>query len=494
MSGWVLLAALGCTTAGSPPGSKADSATPDPAPTLTDTETPTAGTGTSPDTASTAPGDTADTADTGVIPTTPGLTGGCTVPLDAPMAARCSFDVSPPQALALTWSTAHHPTVRAVRSEPAAHHEVEVGMLTSDSIWSWSAAGDADPGLALAGEVTTGNEPDHPNWVLLEGTPVNGFVATTNSCRDAGAWTTVWDTYSGTPALAVRVGDAQPESLQFTDHGTLLTMGADRLWEHSLAGALLAEVPIGYDALGVTTHHDAATDGEHFYILYNNLVGETFGDTTIADGFLVLDRSGAEVARWFIGDHVEVPDAPGDWSHANALVLVDDGDALITFRYLNAVARVRVDPAAPDFGAVHYWLNGASAPELSDVPSDFVLVGAGGERETFEWQHDANLLPDGRLTLFDNRRTGPALSRVIDIRLDPLRGEAVVEQAWPLDAFCTFQGGARRAASGARIATCGSVRKIYGFDPAIPDTHAWTMRVTCAAPDGYIPRAVPIDL
>ena len=148
-------------------------------------------------------------------------------------------------------------------------------------------------------------------------------------------------------------------------------------------------------------------------------------------------ESGEVLFEWRASDHVEItdtmttPDAdrdapkgseddPFDWFHVNSATLTPDGDILLSARNTHAVYRVdRVT------GDVEWVLGGTS----SDVAMDGADDGTGAQ---FAWQHDAQLHPDGTLTLFDNQAAPPVgeRSRGLRLALDTEAMTATVVQEW----------------------------------------------------------------
>ena len=124
-------------------------------------------------------------------------------------------------------------------------------------------------------------------------------------------------------------------------------------------------------------------------------------------------RSGLVMFEWHALGHVAIPESykhaprnPGtvlDYFHLNSIDPLSDGDVLISSRNTWAVYLL-----SGTSGAVEWQLGGKN--------STFAL-GAGVR---FAWQHDATMLPDGTISLFDNE-AGPSEateSRVLQISLN----------------------------------------------------------------------------
>jgi hypothetical protein len=188
---------------------------------------------------------------------------------------------------------------------------------------------------------------------------------------------------------------------------------------HALDGTLLRTVrSVGSD----TDHHDVTElpNGDFIVVTY---VRRTDVDLTsiglgrseaVWDGHLQeIDPSGNVVWTWKSEEHIPVSDttfpvtfatAPGvDLIHINSVQLAPDGDLIVSARHTDTVYKIRRNAA----GDVVWRVGGRS----SDVA--FVDDPDGG----FARQHDAELLPNGHLRLFDNH-TGIGAPRAAEYALD----------------------------------------------------------------------------
>jgi hypothetical protein len=158
---------------------------------------------------------------------------------------------------------------------------------------------------------------------------------------------------------------------------------------------------------------------------------------------------------------------------------------------MSTVASVDGDPTSPTFGDVQWVIQGD--PTDAAWVSDYTVTSSIGVTPTFEKQHNAHLLPDGRLTVFDNRRAISEPSRVIAMELDDVAGTADITESFELPLHCDFQGGAWRTDAGNPIGTCAQTRTGYEFDVA-SGLATWTMQTSCSAGiSTYVPRLVPIE-
>jgi hypothetical protein len=240
-------------------------------------------------------------------------------------------------------------------------------------------------------------------------------------------------------------------------------------------------------------HHDLFRHDGLTYVLFKD--HQTFdGVDFLLDGMYVLDGEGKIVAEWRLTDSGFVPptrdeDSAIDYSHANAIWVGDDGQALVSFRHLSAVLQIEADPASPEFGAVRWAL---AHPE-SDYPSDFTIGSEIGPPANFERQHNVSILPDGRLLLFDNRLDFNQRSRALEIELPSgSSAEATLVRELVLPSHCDYQGGAQLTPTGNVLATCAPLRDGYEFDA--DGERVWSIHTECTGSAGtYIPRYNPVN-
>ncbi len=131
----------------------------------------------------------------------------------------------------------------------------------------------------------------------------------------------------------------------------------------------------------------------------------------VGDVILVLDANVQVVWTWYGFDHLDPRQAAildekcsigscppiylaaegNDWTHANSAQLAADGSIIVSVRHLDTVIKVNYANGSGD-GAI-LWTLGKDG--------DFFLESTAAE-PWFSHQHDAALLPDGTLLLFDN--------------------------------------------------------------------------------------------
>ena len=121
----------------------------------------------------------------------------------------------------------------------------------------------------------------------------------------------------------------------------------------------------------------------------------------LGDVILEVDKAGEVINEWQSWDHLDpVADSicPIDhrleWTHANSISTTPEGDWLVSLRRIDTIAAI--DPASGEFK----WKWG---------------------RGVIAHQHDAKILPNGNMTLFDNgahRQGNIEYSRALEIDLE----------------------------------------------------------------------------
>ena len=163
------------------------------------------------------------------------------------------------------------------------------------------------------------------------------------------------------------------------------------------------------------------------------------------------DENGNVTWEWRATDHIPPTWCSHcNWSsslidayHHNAFETQADGNILLCLRNMDLV--VLIDKAS---GQVIWNLGGPL--------SDFAFTDANG---AFAQQHDAHLLPDDRILIYDNA-TGsqPQVSRGVEYQLDHEQGTATVLQTWPHPdgSFASSQGSIQRLEDGGTLIGWGN--------------------------------------
>ncbi len=171
-------------------------------------------------------------------------------------------------------------------------------------------------------------------------------------------------------------------------------------------------------------------------------------DNMLADAILEVDRDGQVVREWLGWEHLDFEedvicpiDHRPEWTHANSVSVTPDGDWLVSFRRIDTVAAI--DPSS---GALRWrWGRGRLAH-----------------------QHDAKILDNGHLLVFDNgvHRVGEAeFSRVVEV--DVARDEIVwrYQDDPPFHFYSFMAGNADRLPNGNTLICESSVGRFFEVTP-----------------------------
>jgi hypothetical protein len=449
--------------------------------------TPTGGATGSTTTGGTPAGTTpAGTTPTGTTPsgtgtTEPVFTARCDRSGLHPLVATCAVQLDPAGPVTATLE-ADGVATRVVSAVIDGDGAIVVPYLHADRSYSWRVEADGSP--PALGELSTGSLPMRLEADLaIEGAPTMPRVLTTVPCDgvEAGpSYVVVVDTEPlGVTWFAELDGD-DPMQARRTFDGTLAMVSfGSRVMEWSPDGAVLTDF-VSPDPF---LHHDLDIRDGRVAALWKE-TGLGPDGTRIDEGFAVFDRDGVVLGRFAMTDLIPPPEGAQDWLHSNGIEWLADGDVIVSLRHQSAVLRVAADPDSPDFGAVRWWLTGE--PD-QDLPSDFVVLGIDGGPDDFRMQHDAHLLADGSLLMFDNRgrtdRTPVSEpSRAVRLVLDPVAGEARVVESWPLERHCPFSGTARLADDGTLLVVCAPYWDVSAFAEG-DVAPGWSMTVACGS--GY---------
>jgi hypothetical protein len=185
-------------------------------------------------------------------------------------------------------------------------------------------------------------------------------------------------------------------------------------------------------------------------------------DDTILDPVVQEIDLGSGLVRWewHALDHIAVSESqtsppkgfPWDWFHLNSIDPQTNGDVLISAR--NTWAAYELDGA----GGQILW-------RLGGLDSSFAM-GPGTETR---WQHDARVLANGDITLYDDGDPGELQSRGVRIALDLTHHTARLVSAFthpgpPL--LAASQGNMQTLADGNTLVGYGGVPSISEYDPA----------------------------
>ena len=163
----------------------------------------------------------------------------------------------------------------------------------------------------------------------------------------------------------------------------------------------------------------APLDGHDFYfyspthyIASASYVEREVDGQPLAVGYLQEVQDGEVVFDWWSTDHKNLKTwmdpffgLERDYIHFNSMQVLADNSLLCSLRHLSSV--VKID-RANDTGDILWRIDGTS---LDDA-------------QNFSGQHNATLLDDGTLTLFDNGNGhNPPVTRLLRLTIDPATGE-----------------------------------------------------------------------
>ena len=206
-----------------------------------------------------------------------------------------------------------------------------------------------------------------------------------------------WDTGVGTPSLT------EPNFAEFinpstiawgTAAGSFQFVGLNGRIEHTVGGG-----PFQFDT------HDFKVLPNGDYLGFDRVNatanlsswGKASNSTIIDDVIVEINPAGKIIWTWSAASHINVATANVNWRdqypdviHMNSLWYDGHGGIVFSARHLDAV--YRIDMAT---GAITWKLAGTATPQsLKIQPSPYP--------RTFSGQHDAELLPDGQLTVHDD--------------------------------------------------------------------------------------------
>ncbi|HEX5495416.1 MAG TPA: arylsulfotransferase family protein [Mycobacteriales bacterium] len=176
--------------------------------------------------------------------------------------------------------------------------------------------------------------------------------------------------------------------------------------------------------------------------------------------------TGKVLFEWHSLDHIPLSESflpvdnggtaaePYDYFHINSVAPGPHGSLLISSRHAHTVYDVNRDD-----GSVLWRLGGKK--------SDFTM----GPGTQFRWQHDAQQLPDGTITIFDNGDNGDdpdaePTSRALRLRLDTTSMRATLVHAYPHPdgLLASSQGDVQVLPDGHVFVGWGSTGTITEFD------------------------------
>ena len=359
---------------------------------------------------------------------------------------------------------------------------------------SWAGPVTLAPDQALVVNVNSNSKTEQywvrclpPGFPLLEvqrpGAPAAGYYLLENGVLPgASYWVVMLDTF-GAPVWYKQT-DTRRIDLKAMPGGLIgmLSNGyaASNEFEfRNLSGARVGGVKyVDQDANtdGVTDSHDALLlkNGNYLVMAYTDrtvpgaaaIYGTRCGDGNTVYDFTMQEITPAGVPVWTWNSYAHfavqevtnascwnampVVDNGNDIVHANSLEQLDNGDILVSSRHMNAVFRVERQT-----GRVAWKIGGVRGDLNPDHPTLFRIVNDPLNGTCM--QHDARILANGNLQVFDNHSCGGGYARAVEYQLNATTGTATLVRQYPSRPTYTspFVGSARRQPDGATVISWG---------------------------------------
>lgn len=421
----------------------------------------------------------------------------CALDASNALRAHCTVTATPPAPVTLTWGPSSDPA-RESWVVPQGETEATLLWLEPRAVHEITAT-HAGGGEATA-SVETGELPlDVQIDYRPTGTSSVERLLFESRCEDSS--TVVIASTAGATEWYQEFSPDEPDaevlSTMMTDRGTVVALGGggdpvDWIREYDLAGNLVFEATEFPELL----HHDVFERDQVYYVLFHEDYPHTDGRVYKLDGFYIVDASANIVGTWRLLDHIDtkqLESAPGaspvDFSHANSIHADENGDVLVSFRHMSALAKVRGDWTAPDFGEVIWWLGGD--PGAPNPNSDLDITSSAGIVGGFRRQHHAVRVGD-RLTVFDNQ-PDDVNSRLLSMTVDEAGGAVDIDEVYVLDRHCDFQGSYYPLPNGNALGSCAALGKVYEFLQGAAKPH-YTMSAQCFLGEAdAVFRMTPVD-
>jgi hypothetical protein len=246
--------------------------------------------------------------------------------------------------------------------------------------------------------------------------------------------------------------------------------------EHRLDGSLVRDL----NAVGApgADHHDIQLLPNGNYILARTAArpgvdlspcgGPTSGSLLDTD-LQEITPTGTLVWSWRTSDHIPVSEVAPQWRglchnfadvyHWNSIEF-DGTGYVVSYRHLNAV--YRIDRAT---GAIDWKLGGTPRPQSLRVVGDPYV---GTNPQPFCAQHDARVLPDGSVTLFDDETACARTPRSVRYAIDRNARTATLLESVknPRVGYSGCCGSTRKLPGGDWVTSWGSARYVTEQSPS----------------------------
>lgn len=241
------------------------------------------------------------------------------------------------------------------------------------------------------------------------------------------------------------------------------------------AGAMLeldSDSNVVWENRDIAQHHDYArlANGNTVYLAWepipleiaNQIQGghhhEDDPEFMWGDVVREINSEGELIKEWRSWEHLDFNEdvicpleSHKEWTHANSLEVLDNGDWIISFRLTSTVVIVDYDSGE----IIWRWGPGQVAED-----HDPKISGPG----ELSHQHNAQVLPNGNIMVFDNgchRKRGPSFSRIVEIDKDT-RKFVWVYTAPVILAFNSFMvSGCQRLPNGNTLITEGATGRLF---------------------------------
>ena len=407
-----------------------------------------------------------------------GLTGPVVIPPTPPVIASVGVRASLADALSIAYTVSRADSVRAVyRSADGADSgatpwfaakEDSIIVLGLRPATQYTVVLQAEHG----GAVTTGARAVQSTaalpaalqqvqmTLLAGGAPSGGYTLANVDASDGHGYAIAFDS-AGVIRWYHDVGATSTGETKQQANGDITIYAGETRGFDPFPGAYLEITPSGDVVRSIAATGSPYTDQHELVTTYDahgiriadylfgydirtvdrSAVGGTSADVVAGHQVLRLSSSGAVDTlvngwtAWSASDYVD-PFSSGDIDHPNSIDIDRDGGVVVSYRNLDAI--VKIDSATH---AIVWQLGGAR--------NQFRFVG--DPESGFGGQHDARILPNGHLLLFDNGTNhSPQASRAVEYAIDPVAKTAtMVWQYVPQPpVFNTFTGSAQRLANG----------------------------------------------
>ncbi|CAB4994776.1 unannotated protein [freshwater metagenome] len=328
----------------------------------------------------------------------------------------------------------------------------------------------------------TRNDDPTPGWYMIS----TGFGASDGS----GTWTVILDShgavvwYHQTSQPVIDFKRLPNGNLAWVNilGATFGTNPTGAYEEHAVNGSLVRT----WSTIDTTTdHHDMKmlANGNVMMLSYHQRTGidvsalgaDFTNSETVFDAWIQeITPVGAVVWEWHSEDHIGISETTAQLDGVNIRVAVSGavdlvhinsvdvdpttGDLIVSMRHTDATYRIRRSPALAGDGSIIWKLSGNAPTEVGAQHLTLVGDPYGGTRR----QHDARILPNGNITIFDDESGRTAeTARAVEYAINNNAGTATMVREW------RSQSGPSAAMGGTRRQSDGSIVICWGSSPPL---------------------------